>query len=101
MAFKDRLTSILDVFSRREPPRAIVGVLAGIGMARRAAPLRASTRCRSWRCRCSTCSCLQASLTALAMRRHRESHKRLMLLAYASLLGAPAARLPGVLPLGP
>ena len=38
---------------------------------------------------------------ALAKRRDKESHKRLMLLAYASILGAPAARLPGVLPLGP
>ena len=39
--------------------------------------------------------------TALARRRDKESHKRLMLLAYASILAAPAARLPGVLPLGP
>lgn len=38
---------------------------------------------------------------ALARRRDRETHKRLMLLAYASILAAPAARLPGVLPLGP
>ena len=38
---------------------------------------------------------------ALARRRDKESHKRLMLLAYASILAAPAARLPGVLPLGP
>ncbi len=38
---------------------------------------------------------------ALLRRRDKESHKRLMLLAYASILGAPAARLPGVLPLGP
>jgi hypothetical protein len=38
---------------------------------------------------------------ALALRRHREAHKRLMLLAYVSIMGAPAARLPGVLPLGP
>lgn len=38
---------------------------------------------------------------AVAMRRDRESHKRWMLLAYASILAAPAARLPGVLPLGP
>lgn len=39
--------------------------------------------------------------TALLKRRDKESHKRLMLLAYASLLAAPVARLPGVLPLGP
>ena len=39
--------------------------------------------------------------TALLWRRDKESHKRLMLLAYASILAAPAARLPGVLPLGP
>jgi len=38
---------------------------------------------------------------ALTLRRDKESHKRLMLLAYASILAAPAARLPGVLPLGP
>lgn len=38
---------------------------------------------------------------ALLRRRDKESHKRLMLLGYASLLSAPAARLPGVLPLGP
>lgn len=38
---------------------------------------------------------------ALLRRRDKESHKRLMLLAYASILAAAAARLPGVLPLGP
>lgn len=38
---------------------------------------------------------------AILRRRDKESHKRLMLLAYASILAAPAARLPGVLPLGP
>ena len=38
---------------------------------------------------------------ALLRRREKETHKRLMLLAYASILAAPAARLPGVLPLGP
>lgn len=38
---------------------------------------------------------------ALLRRRDRESHKRLMLLAYASILAAPMARLPGVLPFGP
>jgi len=80
----------------------IVGVLAGIGMARRggappgidalsflAIPLFDMLMFASF------------VTTALAVRRDRESHKRLMLLAYASLLGAPAARLPGVLPLGP
>ena len=40
-------------------------------------------------------------IAALWWRRDKESHKRLMLLAYASILAAPAARLPGVLPLGP
>ncbi|HUF47651.1 MAG TPA: hypothetical protein VMM93_07530 [Vicinamibacterales bacterium] len=39
--------------------------------------------------------------SALWQRRNREAHKRLMLLAYVSLLAAPVARLPGVLPLGP
>lgn len=38
---------------------------------------------------------------ALALRRHKEAHKRLMLLAYVSIIAAPAARLPGLLPLGP
>ena len=38
---------------------------------------------------------------AVVKRRDKESHKRLMLLAYVSLLAAPVARLPGVLPLGP
>jgi len=38
---------------------------------------------------------------ALALRRHKEAHKRLMLLAYVSIMAAAAARLPGVLPLGP
>jgi len=39
--------------------------------------------------------------TALARRRNKEAHKRLMLLAYVSILTAAVARLPGVLPLGP
>jgi len=38
---------------------------------------------------------------ALALRRDKEAHKRLMLLAYVSIVGAAVARLPGVLPLGP
>ena len=40
-------------------------------------------------------------VAALALRRHKEAHKRLMLLAYVSIIAAAAARLPGVLPLGP
>lgn len=40
-------------------------------------------------------------IAALYFRRHKEAHKRLMLLAYVSILAAAAARLPGVLPLGP
>lgn len=39
--------------------------------------------------------------TALWLRRQKESHKRLMLLAYISIITAAVARLPGVLPLGP
>jgi hypothetical protein len=39
--------------------------------------------------------------TALLRRRDRETHKRLMLLGYISLVTAAIARLPGVLPLGP
>ncbi|HET7209937.1 MAG TPA: hypothetical protein VFI95_25415 [Terriglobales bacterium] len=39
--------------------------------------------------------------SALAFRRNREAHKRLMLLAYTAILAAAVARLPGVLPLGP
>jgi hypothetical protein len=38
---------------------------------------------------------------ALVARRHKEAHKRLMLLAYVSIITAAIARLPGVLPLGP
>jgi FtsH-binding integral membrane protein len=38
---------------------------------------------------------------ALLLRRDKEAHKRLMLLAYISLVVAAVARLPGVLPLGP
>ena len=38
---------------------------------------------------------------ALGMRANREAHKRLMLLAYVSILVAAVARLPGVLALGP
>ena len=39
--------------------------------------------------------------TALVMRRDKEAHKRLMLLAYITIIVAAVARLPGVLPLGP
>jgi hypothetical protein len=39
--------------------------------------------------------------SAFFLRRNREAHKRLMLLAYISILAAAVARLPGVLPLGP
>lgn len=38
---------------------------------------------------------------AIALRRDIEAHKRLMLLAYVSIVVAAVARLPGVLPLGP
>lgn len=38
---------------------------------------------------------------ALLQRANREAHKRLMLLAYVSLVVAAVGRLPGVLPLGP
>ena len=39
--------------------------------------------------------------SALWLRRNKEAHKRLMLLAYTSILVAAVARFPGVLPLGP
>jgi hypothetical protein len=39
--------------------------------------------------------------TALIRRRDKDAHKRLMLLAYVSIVAAPIARLPGVMPLGP
>jgi hypothetical protein len=39
--------------------------------------------------------------TALMLRGDKEAHKRLMLLAYISIIVAAVARLPGVLPLGP
>jgi hypothetical protein len=38
---------------------------------------------------------------ALCLRREKEAHKRLMLLAYTAILVAAVARFPGVLPLGP
>ena len=38
---------------------------------------------------------------ALALRRDKETHKRLMLLAYISIIVAAVARLPGVLAMGP
>ena len=38
---------------------------------------------------------------ALLRRRDKETHKRLMLLAYISIIAAGVARLPGVLPYGP
>jgi hypothetical protein len=38
---------------------------------------------------------------AMLLRRNREAHKRLMLLAYISIIAAAIARLPGVLPMGP
>jgi hypothetical protein len=38
---------------------------------------------------------------ALLLRRDKEAHKRLMLLAYITIVVAAVARLPGVLPLGP
>lgn len=38
---------------------------------------------------------------AVVARRNKEAHKRLMLLAYVSIMAAAAARLPGILPLGP
>ena len=38
---------------------------------------------------------------ALGLRRNKEAHKRLMLLAYTAILAAAVARFPGVLPLGP
>lgn len=37
----------------------------------------------------------------MVVRRQKEAHKRLMLLAYVSILPAAVARLPGVLSLGP
>jgi hypothetical protein len=38
---------------------------------------------------------------ALLKRRDKEAHKRLMVLAYVSIITAAIARLPGILPLGP
>ena len=47
--------------------------------------------------------CMFALMLAAALwfRRNKETHKRLMLLAYTSILAAAVARFPGVLPLGP
>ena len=38
---------------------------------------------------------------AVLQRRNKEAHKRLMILAYTSIITAATARLPGILPLGP
>jgi hypothetical protein len=38
---------------------------------------------------------------ALYLRRKKDAHKRLMLLAFTAILAAAVARIPGVLPLGP
>lgn len=38
---------------------------------------------------------------AIVRRKEKEAHKRLMLLAYISIIGASVARLPGILPYGP
>jgi hypothetical protein len=40
-------------------------------------------------------------MAALWMRKNKEAHKRLMLLAYIGIIVAAVARFPGVLPLGP
>ena len=40
-------------------------------------------------------------VAAMLKRRSKETHKRLMLLAYVSIITAAVARLPGILPLGP
>jgi hypothetical protein len=40
-------------------------------------------------------------IAALTLRRNKEAHKRLMLLAYASIIAAATARLPGVIAFGP
>ena len=40
-------------------------------------------------------------IAALWLRSNKETHKRLMLLAYTAILVAAVARIPGVLPLGP
>lgn len=40
-------------------------------------------------------------VAAFSQRRNKEAHKRLMLLAYISIITAAVARLPGVLPFGP
>jgi hypothetical protein len=40
-------------------------------------------------------------IAALVMRRQKDAHKRLMLLAYVSIIAAATARLPGVISLGP
>jgi len=40
-------------------------------------------------------------IAALALRRDKEAHKRLILLAYVSIIAAATARLPGVVAIGP
>lgn len=80
----------------------VAGVLAGIGMTRRGAAPPGIEPLSFLAIPLGDMVMFAGFVTAaLLRRRDKESHKRLMLLAYASILAAPAARLPGVLPLGP
>jgi hypothetical protein len=80
----------------------IAGVFAGIGMTRRGAAPPGIDALSFLAIPLGDMVMFGGFITAaLLRRRDKESHKRLMLLAYASILAAPAARLPGVLPLGP
>jgi hypothetical protein len=80
----------------------VVGVLAGIDMGRRGAAPPGIDALSFMAIPLGDMVMFAGFITAaLARRRDKESHKRLMLLAYASILAAPAARLPGVLPFGP
>lgn len=80
----------------------VAGVLAAIGMARRGAAPPGIDPLSFLAIPLGDMVMFAGFVTAaLLRRRDKESHKRLMLLAYASILAAPAARLPGMMPLGP
>jgi hypothetical protein len=80
----------------------VAGMFAGIGMTRRGAAPPGIDPLSFLAIPLGDMVMFGAFITAaLLRRRDKEAHKRLMLLGYASILAAPAARLPGVLPLGP
>ena len=80
----------------------VVGAMTSIAAARRGRRRREPIRCSSWWYRSIDLVLFATFVTAAVLRRRdKETHKRLMLLAYISIIAAGVARLPGVLPYGP